>query len=42
MLGNLLEDDYAPPTRNLFVPLALPLALVALVAVVLLMRRRSP
>lgn len=37
----LLEDDYAPPTRSLTLPLGLPLALIALVVVLLVLRRRS-
>ena len=37
----MLEDDYAPANRNLLVPIGLPLLLLALVALILLARRRG-
>lgn len=40
MFGQLLEDDYAPDTRNPALSITLPLALLALVATLALLRRR--
>jgi hypothetical protein len=40
MFGQLLEDDYAPPNRSVWLPVIAPLIVVVIVALSLVARRR--